>query len=129
MSATPQPPTSDDQQETLILQSVDRFLEREVRPVVRELEAADTYPAAIADKLATHGALRRDDRARARRAGPPGAYLCAHDRAHVGGVDLGPRLHQFTPHHGGGGATLRHREQQHRWLPRFASGELRGGIG
>ena len=47
--------TGDDGQEALILQSVDRFLEREVRPVVRELEAADTYPAAMADKLAEMG--------------------------------------------------------------------------
>ena len=39
-----------------------------MRPVVRELEAADTYPAAIADKLADAGPLRRDHRARARRA-------------------------------------------------------------
>ena len=47
--------TGDDGQEALMLQSVDRFLEREVRPFVRELEAADTYPAAMADKMAEMG--------------------------------------------------------------------------
>ena len=38
-----------------MLQSVERFLEREVRPFVRELDAADTYPRAMADKLAEMG--------------------------------------------------------------------------
>ena len=55
MSTTPQPPAGEEQQETLILESIDRFLEREVRPVVREMEAADTYPTNIANKLATMG--------------------------------------------------------------------------
>lgn len=44
-----------DAQEALILQSVDRFIERDVRPVARSLEAADTYPAAIVDKLVALG--------------------------------------------------------------------------
>ena len=44
-----------DEQEVLILQSVERFLDREVRPVVHALEAADTYPAAIVEKLRTLG--------------------------------------------------------------------------
>jgi alkylation response protein AidB-like acyl-CoA dehydrogenase len=46
---------ADPEQEALILQSVDRFLERDVRPVVHALEAADTYPAAIVEKLKTLG--------------------------------------------------------------------------
>ncbi|MBI4205321.1 MAG: acyl-CoA dehydrogenase family protein, partial [Betaproteobacteria bacterium] len=39
----------------LILDAVDRFLEREVRPHVRALEAADEYPRAIADGVAALG--------------------------------------------------------------------------
>ena len=39
--------TEAEQGETLILDAVDRFLERDVRPYVRELEAADEYPAEI----------------------------------------------------------------------------------
>src|SRR5437762_13136332 len=53
MNETLQPGT--DGQETLILQSVDRFLERDVRPVAHALEAADTYPAEIVEKLKTLG--------------------------------------------------------------------------
>ena len=40
------------EEETLILESVDQFLERDVRPHVRALEAADEYPQAIADRMA-----------------------------------------------------------------------------
>ena len=47
--------TEAEQGETLILDAVDRFLERDVRPYVRELEAADEYPAEIADKMAELG--------------------------------------------------------------------------
>ena len=54
MGAIPQP-SEDDGQETLILESVDRFLERDVRPVAHALEAADTYPDAIVAKLRTLG--------------------------------------------------------------------------
>ena len=42
-------------QDPLILDAVDRFLEREVRPHVRALEAADQYPRDIADGLASLG--------------------------------------------------------------------------
>ena len=41
--------------EALILDSIDRFLERDVKPHVRELEASDTYPREIADKMAELG--------------------------------------------------------------------------
>jgi len=41
--------------EILILDAVDRFLESEVRPRVRALEAADEYPQVIADKIAEMG--------------------------------------------------------------------------
>ena len=38
-------------EETMILDSVDRFLERDVRPVARELEARDTYTQSIVDRM------------------------------------------------------------------------------
>ena len=45
----------DNDDETLILDAVEQFLRRDVRPYVRELEAADEYPAEIADKMANLG--------------------------------------------------------------------------
>ena len=41
--------------EALILDSIDRFLERDVKPYAHELEARDEYPREIADKLADLG--------------------------------------------------------------------------
>ena len=41
--------------EALILDRIDRFLERDVKPHARELEASDTYPREIADKMAELG--------------------------------------------------------------------------
>ena len=43
------------EEETLILDAVDQFLERDVRPYVRALEADDEYPQDIADKMAEMG--------------------------------------------------------------------------
>jgi len=37
--------------EALILASIDRFLEREVAPHAHELEATDTWPEAIVDQM------------------------------------------------------------------------------
>ena len=42
-------------EEAMILDSVDRFLERDVRPVARELEASDTYPQSIVDRMVELG--------------------------------------------------------------------------
>ena len=41
-----------DEDEALILDSIDQFLERDVKPVAHDLEAADKYPREIADKMA-----------------------------------------------------------------------------
>ena len=127
MSLTPQP-LEDGGQETLILESVDRFLERDVRPVVHALEAADTYPAAIAEKLATLGLF--------------GATIATEH----GGIGLSASTYAkivervsavwmsvaglFNSHLIMAAAVQRFgtAEQKSRFLPRFASGELRGGI-
>ncbi len=42
-------------EDALILESIGKFLERDVRPNVRRLEAADEYPHEIADRLAELG--------------------------------------------------------------------------
>ena len=46
---------SSNEEERLILEAVDRFLERDVRPFVREFESEDKYPKLIADKMAELG--------------------------------------------------------------------------
>ena len=42
-------------EEKLILNSVDKFLEKDVRPYVKEFESEDKYPQDIADKMAKLG--------------------------------------------------------------------------
>ena len=41
--------------EKLILGSVDKFLEKDVKPYVKEFESEDKYPQDIADKMAELG--------------------------------------------------------------------------
>mgnify|MGYP001380738786 CR=1 FL=1 len=41
--------------EKLILDSVDKFLEKDVKPYVKEFESEDKYPQDIADKMADLG--------------------------------------------------------------------------
>ncbi len=127
MNGKTQTPAGDDQ-EALILQSVDRFLERDVRPVVHALEAADTYPSAIVEKLKTLGLF--------------GATIAPEH----GGIGLSAVTYAkivervsavwmsvaglFNSHLIMAAAVQRFgtAEQKSRYLPRFASGELRGGI-
>jgi len=45
----------DSEDEALILDSIDRFLERDVKPYAHDLEARDEYPREIADKMAELG--------------------------------------------------------------------------
>ncbi len=127
MSSGREPRESEDQ-ETLVLESVDRFLERDVRPVAHALEAADTYPAEIAEKLKTLGLF--------------GATIAPE----YGGLGLSAVLYAkivervsavwmsvaglFNSHLIMAAAVQRFgtEAQKRRYLPRFASGELRGGI-
>jgi alkylation response protein AidB-like acyl-CoA dehydrogenase len=116
------------EQEALILDSVDRFLERDVRPYVRELEAKDVYPAEIVEKLKELGLF--------------GATIAPEH----GGLGLSATTYIkiverisavwmsvsgfFNAHLIMAAAVQRFGtdEQKLRYLPRFASGELRGGV-
>jgi alkylation response protein AidB-like acyl-CoA dehydrogenase len=117
-----------DEQEALILQSIDRFLERDVRPVVHALEAADTYSTDIVEKLKALGLF--------------GATIAPE----YGGLGLSATTYAkvvermsavwmsvpgfFNSHLMMAMAVQRFgtEEQKRRYLPRFASGELRGGL-
>ena len=119
---------ADEEQERLILDAVERFLDREVRPVARALEAEDAYPIAIVEKLAALGLF--------------GATIAPEH----GGLGLSALTYArivermavvwmtvpgfFNSHLIMAAAVQRYGsvEQKSRYLPRFASGELRGGI-
>ena len=46
------------EEERIILSSVDKFIEQDVRPYAHDLEAKDEYPREIADKMAELGLMK-----------------------------------------------------------------------
>lgn len=116
------------EQERMVLESVDRFLDKDVAPYAHDLEADDTYPQAIVDKMVDMGLF--------------GATI----GAEYGGLGLSVSTYAkivervstvwmsvsgiFNSHLIMAAAVERAGtdEQKAKWLPKFASGELRGGI-
>ncbi len=116
------------EEEALILDSIDRFLERDVKPYAHDLEARDEYPRAIADKLAElglygatispeHGGLGLSAATYAKIVERISAVWMS-----VSGI--------FNSHLIMAAAVERFGSDQMKgeFLPRFASGALRGGI-
>ena len=114
--------------ETLILDRIDRFLEHDVQPFVHDLDARDEYPQEIADKAAALGLF--------------GATIATE----YGGLGLSAEVYSkivaktaevwisvsglFNAHLIMAAAVERYGDEQMKshYLPRFAAGELRGGI-
>src|SRR6516164_5193550 len=119
---------SDASEDALILDSLERFLERAVKPQVRALEAGDVWPAAIVAEMQALGLF--------------GATISAEH----GGLGLGAATYAkivervsavwmslagiFNSHLIMAAAVERFgtAAQKATWLPRFASGEMRGGL-
>ncbi|HKM65357.1 MAG TPA: acyl-CoA dehydrogenase family protein [Acidisphaera sp.] len=117
-----------DEQERLILDSVDRFLERHVRPVAMQLEHDDEYPTQIVERMKELGLF--------------GAVI----PAEYGGLGLRPSTYAkiieriATVWMSVSGIINSHlimawivnkmgtEAQRRAFLPRFATGELRGGL-
>ena len=117
-----------DEDEALILDSIDRFLERDVKPVAHDLEAADEYPSEIADKLAELGLYGATISPEYGGLGlSAGTYVKIVERMaavwmSVTGIFNAHLIMAATVERFGTD------EQKTTWLPRFASGELRGGV-
>jgi alkylation response protein AidB-like acyl-CoA dehydrogenase len=119
---------SSNEEERLILEAVDRFLERDVRPFVREFESEDKYPKLIADKMAELGLF--------------GATISPE----YGGLGMSAVTYSkivenvsavwmsvsgiFNSHLIMCAAVERFgtKEMKEYYLPKFASGKIRGGI-
>ncbi len=114
--------------ENLILESIDRFLERDVRPYAHDLEARDEYPREIADKLAgigLYGATISPDYGGLGLSATTYVKIVERISAvwmSVSGI--------FNSHLIMAAAIERFgtNEMKDAFLPRLASGELRGGI-
>jgi alkylation response protein AidB-like acyl-CoA dehydrogenase len=127
-TAAAQPPVQEDEQETLILDAVARFLDREVKPYVHALEHDDVYPEEIVGQMKALGLF--------------GATIATEH----GGLGLATATYAkvvelvstvwmslsgiFNSHLIMAAAVQRFGTpaQQTAFLPRFASGELRGGL-
>ena len=117
---------SDD--ERMILDAVDQFLERHVRPVAHDLEAKDQYPHEIVERmkeLGLFGATIGEDYGGLGLSASTYTKIVERVSAvwmSVSGI--------FNSHLIMAQAVERAgtEEQKRHWLPKFATGELRGGI-
>ena len=130
MSSAALTPTDDDRQEQdrLILDSVEKFLEREVKPHAMALEHSDSYPHDIVEgmkELGLFGALISPDYGGLGLS--PSLYARMIERIarvwmSLTGIINSHLIMAYIVEQRGTEA------QKQRFLPRFASGELRGGL-
>ena len=114
--------------EDLILDSVERFLERDVKPYAHELEAADAYPGDIVEKMKELGLFGATIAPEYGGLGLPATtYAKIVERVSATWMSI---TGVFNSHLIMAAAVQRFgtEQQKRRYLPRFASGELRGGI-
>lgn len=118
----------DESHESLVIDSVDRFLERDVRPYVRALEDSDTWPKDIVDQMKALGLFGATISP-----GYGGLGLSASTYARI--VERVSAVWMsiagiFNAHLIMAAAIERFgtEEQKQHYLPRCASGELRGAI-
>lgn len=118
----------DDDQDALILDMVDRFLKTEVKPYVHQLEKDDEYPTEIVEKMKEmglfglliapeYGGLGLSTRVYARIIERMSAVWMS-----VSGIVNSHLIMSMAVQRNGTEA------QKQAYLPRFATGELRGGI-
>jgi len=118
----------DREKEQMVLDAVERFLEREVRPVAHQLEHDDTWPTEIVEsmkEMGLFGCIIREEYG--------GLGLSASTYAKI--VERISRVWMsvsgiINSHLIMAACVQRNgtEEQRRRYLPRFASGELRGGL-
>jgi alkylation response protein AidB-like acyl-CoA dehydrogenase len=126
MSSLKPAASSDD--EAQILDSIDRFLERDVAPYAHDLEASDTWPAEIVEKMKELGLFGATIGTEYGGLGlSASTYAKIVERVSavwmsVSGIFNSHLIMAATVERAGT------QEQKEKWLPRFASGELRGGI-
>ena len=117
-----------DEDEALILDSIDQFLERDVKPVAHDLEAADEYPSEIADKMAELGLYGATISPKYGGLGlSAGTYVKIVERMSAVWMSV---TGLYNAHLIMAAAVERFGtdDQKSAWLPRFATGELRGGV-
>ncbi|MCZ6748469.1 MAG: acyl-CoA dehydrogenase family protein [SAR324 cluster bacterium] len=116
------------QDDALILDSLERFLARDVKPYVRELEHDDVYPAEMVEQMKALGLFGATIPEEYEGLGlSTTLYAQIVERVSAVWMSLSGI---FNSHLIMAAAVSRFgtEEQKRTWLPRFASGELRGGL-
>ena len=121
-------PTISHEVEETILDAVDKFLERDVRQHVLALEHADEYPHDIVEgmkELGLFGAIIPEEYGGLGL--PASTYAKIVERVSAVWMSLSGI---FNSHLIMAAAVVRFgtEEQKRKWLPKFASGEIRGGL-
>ena len=117
-----------DEQEALILDSIERFIARDVKPVAHELEAADAYPSEIVEKMKELGLFGATVAPEYGGLGLTAVtYARIVERVSAAWMSIAGI---FNAHLIMAAVVERFGtdEQKQRYLPRFASGELRGAV-
>ena len=121
-------PLLDPEEERAFMDSIDRWLEREVIPVVKEHDHADKWPAELVDQMVEMGLFGATIGQEYGGLGLPAttyakivAQISSHWMAITGIFNshliMAAAIERFgTP------------EQKAKWLPKLAAGELRGGL-
>jgi len=118
----------DREEEEMILDGIDRFLERDVKPYVSELEANDTYPEDIVVKMKELGLFGATISAEYGGLGLPATtYAKIVEKISATWMSVSGIINSHLIM---AAAVERHGtdEQKECYLPRFATGELRGGV-
>ena len=112
-----------------ILDSIERWAERELRPVARKFDHADEYPEEIVEQMKELGLFGATI---APEFGGLGLSASTYAQLvmRIASVWMAP-VGIFNSHLIMAACVQRHGTdaQKHKWLPRFATGEIRGGIG
>ena len=121
-------PAIDREQEEMILDGIEHFLERDVRPYVSELEAGDIYPEEIVVKMKELGLFGATISAEYGGLGLPATtYAKIVEKISGAWMSVSGIINSHLIM---AAAVERHgtEEQKESYLPRFATGELRGGV-
>ena len=121
-------PAFDQEQEELILDGIERFLERDVRPYVSELEAGDIYPEEIVTKMKELGLFGATISVEYGGLGLPATtYAKIVEKISGAWMSVSGIINSHLIM---AAAVERHGTdaQKESYLPRFATGELRGGV-
>ncbi len=116
------------EEEAQVLEAIERWVEKEVRPIAKRYDQADEYPAELVEQMKELGLFGATI---GQRWGGLGLSASAYARlvATIAKAWMAP-TGIFNSHLIMAACVERHgtEEQKAHWLPRFASGELRGGI-